>query len=263
MTNLTVSQLTIYPVKSAAGIPLNTMELDLRGPKYDRRWMVVDDKGLFITQRTHPKMCLIKTQLDNQQLILRAESMPDVVVGQTDKQQIVTVWGDEVAAVDCGDQIAKWLTQFLEKESRLVYMPDEAQRHVPKPSASNGEIVSFADAYPLLIATTASLQLIADKVDFEVSMSRFRPNIVIDGCEPFAEDDWQQIKIGEIDFALPELCSRCVMPSVNQTTAEKNPELLKVLAKHRRIDGKVMFGQNAIHQQLGRISVGDVVKVAK
>ena len=269
MTGLTVSQLFVHPVKSLAGIEVNSVNLGELGPDYDRRWMIIDAKGKFLTQRQFPKMCLIKTQLLESVLIL---STPDGDEYQLDKsarkspqqQTQVRVRHDDVLAQDCGDQVADWLSRFLDFSVRLVFMQDQTKRYVDKDFALNSETVSFADGFPILVISLASLDLLNSKLDEAIDMRRFRPNIVIDGCEPHAEDNWNHIDFAGTTISLVKPCSRCIIPAIEPTTGDKQIAVIKALSDYRRgDDGQIYFGQNAlIKTHSGQaIKVGDAVKV--
>lgn len=264
---LCVSQLYIHPVKSLAGFQLDQVELTDRGPKYDRRWMVVNSADKFVTQRQYPKMCLIETGIDDGVLSLSDPNGNVCRVGAAEgEMRPVQVWHDSVAAQDCGDEVAAWLSNFLDVSVRLVYMPEQSTRLVDGEYAFNDEAVSFADGFPLLVVSQASLDLLNQKLDLGVGMDRFRPNIVISGCEAHAEDEWQSIKIAENTLSLPKPCSRCVIPSIDPSTGVKQDQVIKALGDYRRRAGKIYFGQNALiektaEQQGSIIRVGDSISV--
>ena len=264
MKTLTISEMFVYPVKSAGGLNVSSMQLNSRGPKYDRHWMLIDNKNRFLTQRQHPKMCLIGTQLEEQGLTLNAPGKAACTVsGTTSFERQVQVWNDEVLAVDCGDEVAQWLSEYMQKDCRLVYMPEHSQRLVDPDYARENQTVGFADGFPILLVSKASLDNFNSKLDTPVGMDRFRPNIVIEGCEPYAEDDWQKIKIGDITFSLVKPCSRCIIPSIDQQTGDKQSEIINALNQYRRRNNKTYFGQNALHNKAGKISVGDVVAIVE
>ena len=261
---LTVSELYIYPLKSAQCLSLDEIIFTERGPLFDRDWMIVNKNNRFITQRQHPKMCLINVEIENGALTLTAPSMASLSIKpESSTQKIsVTVWNDSVNALDCGEAAAQWVSDYLRLEQcRLVTMPKNTQRYVDKTYAKQNQTVSFADGFPSLIISQASLDDFNEKLDSPISMTNFRPNIVISGCEPYAEDHWTQLRIDGINFSLIKPCSRCVIPSINQETAEKQAEVLPALNQHRRRDKATYFGQNALHDKIGTIKVGSVVEV--
>lgn len=262
MTTLTVSQLSIYPLKSASGNSLMRMYLGAMGPSFDRRWMVVRPEGTAVTQRQYPRMCLIGTALKNNALSLSAPGMPRVDVERPSEDMLQSeVWGSEVSGQDCGEVVAQWLSQYLGLEARLIYMADDYQRLVDQDYASNRELVGFADGFPLLICSDASLQNFNSHLNKSISMDRFRPNIVIAGCEPYAEDRWKKIRIAGIEITLAKPCSRCVMPSIDQQTGIKDNAVLDALNTYRRQQGKTYFGQNGLYLKQGVLKVGDAVQV--
>ncbi|WP_461534633.1 MOSC domain-containing protein [Spongorhabdus nitratireducens] len=261
-----MSQLAVYPVKSTRQIALQQCELDAFGLRNDRRWMVVTPEGQFLTQRQLPQMVLIDVQLTDNGISLQAPDMSllDVAVPVLNPAgtREVLVWNDTVEALDAGDRAAVWLSGFLQRDCRLVYMPDSTFRQVDPRYAETGQRTGFADGFPLLLISEASLEGLNSKLESPVPMARFRPNLVISGCEPHAEDSWKRIRIGEVEFSLAKPCTRCVIPSINTDTAEKDSRMLKVLAGYRRDERKrVIFGMNLIHSGLGSITVGDKVEV--
>jgi uncharacterized protein YcbX len=263
MADAVLSGISIYPVKSCAGIERDAVSLGPFGPEGDRRWMLVDGAGQFVTQRNLPKLALIKTSLDAGQLALTIGHSQRVVPVPSEgaSRRLVTVWGDTLEALDAGDEVADWLFEALSLPCRLVYMPDDARRQVAPLYARRGELVSFADGFPLLLISEASLADLNARLEQPVPMNRFRPNLVVTGCEAFAEDRWQRIRIGEIEFDVAKPCARCVMPSIDQATAQRDPQINRVLASYRRRDGQVYFGQNLLYPDFGELAVGDTVDV--
>ena len=257
-----ISELFTYPLKSAQGISHKELQLTSRGPAGDRDWMVVNKNNRFFTQRQKPKMCLIHVNQNGSTLTLNAPNMPQLTVAPSTTNIIVDVWKDSVNVQDCGDEAAHWLSKFLEVEQcRLVYMPQSTQRQIDTEFAKEGQLVSFADGFPSLITSQASLDDFNNKLETPISTANFRPNIVIGDCEPYAEDTWKEIRVNGILFSLVKPCSRCVIPSINQETAEKQKEVLLALNEHRRRERATYFGQNALHDQTGVIKVGDAVEI--
>ena len=267
MTKLSISELNIYPLKSARGISLESIQLNSQGPECDRRWMVIDNEGHFVTQRTIAKMCLINSQLTAGDLFITAKGMKQCKVpAGGHKQRKSSVWGSEVIGEDCGNQAAEWISEMLAKECRIIYMTDDYCRLVDLDFAKHKEQVGFADGFPLLLTTQASLddfnsKLSASEPGFKVAMNRFRPNIVIAGNAAWDEDRWQKIAIGDVEFSLVKPCSRCIMPSVDPSTGVKQMQVNQALLKYRRRDTQTYFGQNAIYNQFGKISIGDTVRI--
>lgn len=260
---LVLSELNIYPVKSAAGIAVQRAEAQLRGLEFDRRWMVVDLRGKFMTQRQFPHMALIQTQIEAGTLHLAAAGMESIAVLPTEKPPVqVEVWGDRCLAIPAADAVNGWLSKFLDRRCQLVYMPDQVIRLVDRKYAvAERDHVSFADGFPYLLISEASLEDLNSRLDTALPMNRFRPNFVVSGCEPFAEDGWKKIRIGSVVFDLVKLCSRCVVTTVNQATGDRGQEPLATLGTYRRQKGKIFFGQNLVPASEGTIALGDAIEV--
>lgn len=258
-----LAEISIYPVKSCAGTSLTSVAVDRFGPEGDRRWMVVTPAGEFITQRELAQMSLITVTPAPGSLRLEyhnstidvSQPGPDSPVRQ------VRVWNDRVTSLDAGDAVASWLSDHLQRACRLVFMPRDSVRLVDGAYASEGETVGFADGFPLLLISRASLEELNSRLPEPVPMNRFRPNLVISDCEAFAEDSWRRIRIGEMEFDVAKACSRCGIPSIIQETAQRDPHINRTLAKFRRTNGQIYFGQNLLYQQTGELSTGDSVEV--
>jgi uncharacterized protein YcbX len=264
MTEFKLTGIYIYPIKSAAGIALETAQVQARGFQYDRQWMVVDEAGKFMTQRQFPRMALIRVRQSTEQLIIEAPAQEPLSIPlnlNSDDRISVEVWGDICDAIPLGETVEQWFSEFLEMPCQLVYLPDNSLRPVNSRYATNNEQVSFADAFPFLLISEASLQDLNQRLDEPVPMNRFRPNLVISGCEAFAEDHWRSIRIGAIPFRVAKPCDRCVITTVDQNSGIRGKEPLQTLAQYRRWDGKIWFGQNLIQEQLGILKVGDYVEI--
>ncbi len=263
MTELIVSELAIYPVKSFARIPLQAAAVQRFGLENDRRWMVVDAGGKFLTQRQHARMCLVQPALMGDELHLRATGMPDLTVSRPTgpDRRPVTVWDDRCAALDCGDVAAAWVSRFLAIDCRLVYFPEDEVRAVDPRFAQPGDRTAFSDGFPLLLIAQASLDDLNSRLAAPISMSRFRPNLVVQGCDAFAEDRWREIRIGDVRFRIVKPCSRCTIPGIDPATGERGTEPLRTLAAYRKRGDKIFFGQNVIADGQGEIRVGMAVEV--
>lgn len=266
MSNILLSQIYIYPVKSTRGILLNNAVVSDRGFQYDRRWMLIDEENKFITARKYPKMVLINNHVSEETLTLSAPGMPDLKLplsGDQARPEHVIIWRDECPAYDCGEEPASWLTHYLNTPVRLVHMPLESRRLVD-PDYSDGErIVSFADGYPFLLISEASLADLNSRLNRPLEMERFRPNLVVQGCRAYEEDSWKTIQIGDIPFQVAKPCSRCVITTVDPSDATTAKEPLRTLASYRMSQGQVFFGQNLIHEREGSVAVGMAVEVNK
>ncbi len=260
-----LSSIAIYPIKSTAGLDLHEAEIEPRGFRDDRRWMIVDDDGRFVTGRQIPRMVLIRATPIDGGLRLQAPSMPDLDVRMPDagvERLAVTVWDDVVDAA-CADPSADaWLGEFLGRALRLVAMDARSTRIVEPGPRSQSDGVSFADGYPFLAISKASLDALNAKLDVSIAMRRFRPNVVIDGCDPHAEDGWHRIRIGDVAFDVVKTCTRCVFTTVDPVLGERDPsgEPLRTLKTYRRSDAGITFGMNLIARGHGRIRVGDRVE---
>lgn len=257
-----LSQIYIYPIKSAGGISLESAEVVERGLRYDRRWMVVDASNRFLSQREFPRMALISVQLVDDGLFVSAPEMNAMKVSDvpgTTSKLWVTIWEDSVEAFEFGAETNAWFSDFLGVACKLVYMPDDAGRLASRNNVASR--VSFADAYPLLLISEASSEDLNSRLSGRVPMNRFRPNIVVKDCEPFAEDIWKEICIGTVRFHLVKPCARCMITTVDQTTGIKGKEPLRTLASYREHNGSVMFGQNLIHGNTGIVHVGDALDI--
>ncbi|MDH5369179.1 MAG: MOSC domain-containing protein [Gammaproteobacteria bacterium] len=263
MTSIFVSDLSIYPLKSCREIKKNSSRVEEFGLKNDRRWMVVDEHGVMLTQRKIAKMCLIQPELTDSGLVLKAVNMDNLAVEipPSSNNVNVKVWEDFCNAYDAGNEAASWLSQVLSTRCRLVYFPDNEFRQVDLDYANEGDKTAFSDGFPLLLISQASLDDLNQRLSTPVTMNRFRPNIVIAGCQPFAEDSWKKIRIGDITFRIVKPCSRCVIPSINIETAEREDEPTKTLARYRKRDNKIFFGQNVIADGNGNIDVGMSVEI--
>jgi uncharacterized protein len=272
--SIVVTQLYRYPVKSCRGISLQSAEVDARGLVDDRRWMVVDARGDFRTQRELPRMALIETALQNGHLTLRApQQMPLSVPVEANgaARTSVTVWRDSgVDALDLGEEAAEWLSDVLSEPVRLVHLAPDAVRQVDLNFAQPGDQVGFADGFPFLLISEESLDDLNRRLDSPLPMNRFRPNIVVRGLDdalsPFAEDTWATIRIGGPDgirFEVVKPCGRCAITTTDQETAERGVEPLRTLATYRNIGwgSSPKFGQNLIHRGSGALRVGDPVEV--
>lgn len=263
----------IYPVKALRGFAVDSAEVDALGMVGDRRFLVVDETGRFLTQRTIPRMALIATALSPNALTLSAEGSGAVSVPRASDPaaplRTVSVWKSEgLVAEDCGPDVAAWLTAFLGVRCGLVRIGEKFLRPVTKSAARPGDIVTFADSCPFLVISQASLADLNDRLvaqgEETLPMDRFRPNFVIEGCAPFAEDTWPRVRIGALAFRTAGPCVRCIVPTIDQETAERGKEPLRTLATYRRSPNDptgVIFGNNLIHDsKSGPIRTGDLVE---
>lgn len=261
-----LSAIYIYPVKSCRGISLASAHLDAWGLEYDRNWMVVNADGHFLTQREFPSLALVETALETKLLRLSAPNLPELRLSLFDRlgeEVNVTIWRDHCQAIDQGDEAAEWFSTFLGVTCRLVRMAQRFIRPVEPNYAPQDAQVNFADGFPLLMISEASLADLNMRLAEPLLMNRFRPNLVVSGCEPFAEDSWHTIRIGEVTFNGVKPCKRCIITTINQTTGKGGQEPLTTLATYRRLKGGVIFGQNLVHKGPGKVYLENVVEVVR
>lgn len=259
-----ITDIWVYPLKGAAGIRVPRWQLDSFGLVHDRRWMVVDGDGVFISQRSDPLLGQVRPSVDGAQLTLQSEIAGELKLsldGEGGADTRVRVWADDVDAVDCGDAAAAFMTRHLGGPSRIVYMPDTTLRPVPGSYAPARGRVSFADAFPLLLIGDGSLDELNRRLDVPVDMVRFRPNLVVGGAAPHEEDAWRGIRIGAVECDVVRPCARCVVPTIDPATGVAGREPTRTLARYRRWEGKVWFGQNAVHRGPGTLEEGAGVEV--
>ena len=260
----TLSEINIYPIKSLAGISLQTSEVEDRGLKYDRRWVLVDETNKFFTQRNFPEMALIKITIHNDGLHLQhkrknIESLKVPFEFDHSKREHVTIWKDIIVGEFYNQTIDNWFSDILGIKCHIVKMPESTKRIVDETYAKN-KVVSFADAFPFLIIGQASLEDLNSRLTEPLPMNRFRPNFVFTGGKPFEEDKWKKFKIGNIKFEAVKPCARCVITTTDQETAERAEEPLYTLSKYRKVDNNVMFGMNLIADSTGYVNLNDRIE---
>lgn len=257
-----LARICTFPLKSGAVVERASANIGARGIAGDRRWMVVDTRGRFLTARTVPGMVRIAARLVDGGLSLSVDGDQITIPTPADGPRVaVTVWGDTLQALQARD--GGWLSTRLGQDCRLVYMDDSVRRPVDPDYAPDGNITSFADGFPLLILSEGSLADLNQRLARAVSMDHFRPNLVVSGCPAFAEDDWHRIRIGTVELTLVKRCARCVLTTVDPRTGQRSAdgEPLRTLSGYRKARGGVMFGQNALVTRPGRIARGDTVMV--
>ena len=264
MSKLHLSGIYRYLVKSLAGESLEQSRLDAFGLQMDRRWMLVDAEGGFLSQRELPRMALINPRLTPEGLRLQAPDRSELVVRRPALEAErfkVSVWKDQCAAQLADPEADAWLSDYLGQSCRLVYMPEESLRRVDPRYAEPDDRAAFSDGFPLLLISQASLDDLNGRLEHPLPMSRFRPNLVVEGCEPYAEDGWRRIRIGELTLRVVKPCSRCKITTVDPYTGETGAEPLKTLAGYRRRGNQVYFGQNLIHDGAGELALDMPVEV--
>jgi uncharacterized protein YcbX len=262
---LKLEALFVYPVKSCRGLSLAASEVDRFGLRYDRAFMVVDaESGVFLTQRDEPRLARIAPRFAGATLELSAAGAGSVRVPlepADGPRRRVQVWRHEGDAIDQGEDAASWLSERFGRK-RLVRMPADHARRVSPERAPFEAYTSFTDGYPFLLLGQASLDDLNRRLAAPLPVERFRPNLLVSGAEPYAEDGWRRIRIGSLEFAVVKPCDRCAITTVDPVLGERQGfEPLRTLARYRRAEGAVFFGQNAVHLGPGRLAPGMPVEV--
>jgi len=268
---ITLSNLTYYPIKACRGFDITESHVERMGLADDRRMMVVTPEGEQVTQRDHAKLALVTPSLKNNSITLSAPNFDSIqfAIQRSGTLTPVNIWKNKgVSAIDQGDETAKWFSDWLGVSVRLVHIADGIQRRLnPDFAVHADDHTGFADGYPILIISEASLQDLNSRLDSPqgavppIPMNRFRPNLVVKDCEPFAEDTWKRIRIGDVEMALVKPCPRCEVTTIDKETLERNKEPLKTLATYRKQTDGAMFGMNVIPLNEGNIKVGMGVAV--
>ena len=279
---LHVASLHVHPIKSLRGIAVDAATVDDLGLALDRRWMLVDDGGVFLTQREDPSMTLLRTELvpaaggDARRAELGHTVRVHAPSGDTldlapppadARRRRVRIWAHEVLAADYPADVDAWFSEALGRPCHLTWLPEDSRRPIDDPHATPTDRAAFGDAFPVLVATQASLDdlnaRLAARGEPAVTMERFRPNVVVAGdAAPYAEDGWGRIWAGEVALDLVKPCARCVMTTVDPESARSGAEPLRTLSGYRKVGSKVMFAQNALVRAGGALRVGDPVQTA-
>lgn len=256
-----LTALYVHPIKSCAGIALARARVTRRGLEHDRRWMVTDERGRFLSQRVLPAMQRVRLRIDGESLVATLEGLPPLSLPHLfDDGAAVEceVWEQRCAGVrhEAG---SAWFTRALARPAQLVCMPDRSERPVADGFGAPGDLVSFADGFPLLVVNQASLDALDAAATVRSDVRRFRPNLVIGGAAPWAEDDWRALTVGALALRTPKPCARCAIPGIDPDSLEITPEPLRTLAALRKRGNQVYFGVNAIADGVGELAVGDLV----
>ena len=264
---LILTEITIYPIKSLGGISLQNAIVEERGLQHDRRWVLADEHNRFITQRENEQMALIDVNLESDGLRVshRLKTIAPLIVPfspQTTDNKEIAIWDDVVNAIRVSDEVDAWFTKVLGMKCHLFYQPDESIRLTdPRYSITKEEHTSFSDGYPILIIGQASLDNLNERLEEKIAMKRFRPNLVFSGGQAHEEDNWKYFKVGEAKLVGVKPCARCVMTTINPETALKGKEPLRTLSQYRNFGSKILFGQNLLVVETGKISIGHVIEL--
>lgn len=258
--SIVLSSLIYYPIKACRGHEVEAWTVERAGLEHDRRMMVVTPEGEFLTQREDAKLALVTPALNDGALTLSAPNFDSVQVAiqRSGAAVPVNIWKSKaVQAVDQGEEAAGWFSDWLGAPARLVRIADGYKRLVSREYAvSEGDHTGFADGYPILVTSEESLADLNSRLETPIPMNRFRPNIVVKGCGAFAEDSWNQIRIGDVKIAIVKPCARCEVTTIDKDTLERSKEPLKTLGKYRKHKLGAIFGQNAIPLNEGRLKAG-------
>lgn len=262
-----LSAIHVYPIKSCAPLSPREAVVEARGLAGDRRWMITDEAGAFLTARKHPRLTRIRAVADGAAWQLEAPDMPELRLPQPAPGVRIeaTVWRSLVQALPADSDADAWISAYLGLPARFVHMDAECRRAVNPAHGRPGDEVSFADGYPLLLISQAALDALNARLAAPVPMLRFRPSLVVAGTAPHAEDGWRRIRVGAIEFDVVKPCTRCVFTTVDFESGEFDPtgEPLRTLAAYRRTPAGVTFGQNLIPRGTGTLRLGDAVEVMR
>lgn len=263
-----LSALYRYPLKSGAGERLGQAYCGALGLHGDRRWMLIDaTNGRFLTQRSVPAMALLQLRWQGEDRArLSAPDMCELEVPVPTTSAPLRgsfIWREVVRVPDCGDEVAQWLSDFLGRAVRLVYLPEDDAIQVDLNFARDGELTAFTDGFPFMLIGQASLDDLCARIGRPLEMLRFRPSLVVAGAEPYAEDSWKRIRIGDIEFRVVKPCTRCSIPILDPATAQRSPDLepMATLLTYRKGRDGVLFGQNLIAEGTGPLVEGMPVEV--
>ncbi|MCI0553031.1 MAG: MOSC N-terminal beta barrel domain-containing protein [Anaerolineae bacterium] len=261
----TVSSLIYYPIKACRGFEVESAQVERMGLQHDRRMMVVTPEGGHLTQREYPRLALVTPKLNEGMVTLSAPNYDSILFGiQTlGTSYPVSIWKSKgVQAIDQGDEAAQWFSDWLGTPVRLVHIVDGYKRLVDEKYAVNADDhTGFADGYPILLASEEGLQDLNTRLESPIPMNRFRPNIVVKGGDPYVEDTWNRIRVGDVELAVVKPNARCVVTTIDKDTLEKSKEPLRTLEKYRRHKLGAIFGQNVIPLNEGRLQLGMAVEV--
>ncbi len=263
---LSLSAIYSYPIKSLGGFAADSAQVAERGLQHDRRWMLVDANNRFLTQRSHPQLALLQVNIADGQLIVSkktgSEQISIPTKPKTPTPLRVTVFDDTCDAVTVSREADAFFSDYLDQPCRLVYMPDSSIRPVDARYAVADNHTSFSDGYSFLLIGQSSLDDLNSRLEEALPMNRFRPNLVVSGSAPYAEDGWHEIRIGETVFFGVKPCGRCVVTTTDQDTAQTGKEPLRTLATYRKNGHKILFGQNLVFGRVGsEVRVGNAVQV--
>ena len=272
MSGYRLASIHIYPMKAARAVDLDESLVEPCGLAGDRRWLLVDENGRFVSQREEPSLARVAVSYapPANAISVEAKGHPRRRIaapaeGRGAEMLKVTVWSSVVSAAAAGPAADAWFSAYLGRTVRLVHLDDPARRPVDPEYGREDDVVSFADGYPLLLTSAGSLaelgRWLAGDGEQPVPMTRFRPSVVVTGAPPWAEDRWRRVRIGAVPFRVAKPCGRCVVTTTDQITGERGSQPLKMLGRRRRFGQQLVFGQNLIPDSPGVIRVGDPIEI--
>lgn len=263
---ITVSQLYVYPIKSLGGVSLSSVNITDRGFQHDRRWMLIDDKDNFLTQRELPEMALLQVEIHAEGLRVyhtqkKHQHIHISFETKTTQRINTNIWGVPCRPLLVSEEVDNWFWDILKRKCRLVYMDDETTVVIDERYNVDNNLTSFSDGYPILMISESSLTDLNTRTGEVLEMNRFRPNLVIKNSKPYQEDTFREFIINSIHFYGVKPSARCIITTIDPQTGKKGKEPLTTLASYRSLNNKIYFGENVIAASAGVISLGDEVTV--
>jgi len=265
MSSLTLNNIVIHPVKSLNGIELEEAAIEEKGLRFDRRWMLVNENGGAITQRTFPKLVFVRVSMEGDLLTISDKNISQMPISfniheQGEKVE-VRVWDDVFMAYEIKPELNQWFSDFLEKPVRLMKVPFDSTRVINQKYNTEQRSMGFQDSSPVLITFQESLDDLNSRMEIPVPMHRFRPNLIISGLDPYKEDDINRLQINGVVFKIFKSCSRCIFTTIDQETGQNGAEPLKTLSTYRQKGNDILFGASAYPENDGIIDLNSEVKV--
>jgi len=265
MSSFRLTTINIYPLKSAKAVTLKHSQVQSQGLQYDRRWMLVDEHGQFISARKHPKLLQVYAEASVKGLHIRlpGKALVHIPLPTHTPTATVTLWGQQCHVLPAGTHYDRLFSDYLQHPCRVVTASPRHPRRIDPTYAQPTDQVSFADGFPLLLISENSLADLNHRLDTPVSMSHFRPNLVVTASQAFEEDQWRSIRINHVRFSLVKPCSRCIITTLDPESGQSQPqgEPLRTLKQYRQKDHQVFFGQNVIAHNPGKICVNDPIEI--
>ena len=265
MSTLSLNNIVIHPVKSLNGIEVKEAAIEEKGLRFDRRWMLINENGVAITQRTFPKLVFVKVSLEDDLLTISDRNINQMPISfnihEHGEKVEVKVWDDVFKACEIKPELNQWFSDFLEKPVRLMKVPFDSTRVINQKYNTESRSMGFQDSSPVLITFQESLDDLNSKMETPVPMHRFRSNLIVSGLDPYEEDDISWLQINGIVFKIFKSCSRCIFTTIDQETGQSGAEPLKTLSSYRQKGSNILFGASAYPENDGTIDLTSEVKV--